>query len=581
MFFSEQESSRHNRLNRKGSALSVAKEEITPELAAMVVRQYLLPMFERDSAEKFLPGLGSEKSLEAVSGTVYAELKETDRLMTELTEARQELSEVSQNLKDAEQERQGVLAELDNLKHEYYEVTSEIESLQKEFQDSLCTQQLTDLKLSFLGNQLYEYKRLYSLSEAENKQFTNDLHEEKALNDKRRNTAAELEHGNELLRMENDIMAERLKELYKEFDNITGRRIVEDKLCDETEVLAYSLRELASYCADLSHQLTKAMNERDELKLQQQDIEKLAEEVKVVRDKLVNTSKEAITKLQKEYNQVIEQREEYKNKLNNLEKFITKLNDNYKTMRQKLKQWKQRGARENEIRQCINCTRAFLETENYNWSCKRHNTKFHEETQIYWCCGKKGREAEGCVISKHEAREDDEDDKDKEEDLLGFNYALCTSCREIGHKAHECPKDPNIRSASDPTEDMDRIEEIKARKKANINNIEVSQKLMGILEMRLGPYGFGDGEVSSLNSFEQEDEESGPVPEPFKDINSIKSNLGQAEKANRVSLESILTKEEKELRRRNRSLRGSTSGIIEEGSRQEVNVVGSQESLNP
>lgn len=320
--------------------------QITPEIAAMVVRQYLLPMFESDSMGKGgrnmffgLPGMSDiNKPLEVVSGTVYGELKLADQLMNQLTSARKEMDTVGQNLKDAEQERKSVLAELENVKKQYLSVIGEIENCQYQFQDTLCAQQQSDLKLSFMNNQLSEYKQLYALNEAENKQFTVDLHEEKALNDKRRNTAAELEHGNQLLRMENDIMSERLGGLYQELDKLSQRRFIEDKLIDETDILVHCLRNLAEFCNGLSLNLISAMNQRDELKIQHTDIEALTEEIKNLRDKLVSRSKEARNSIEKEYNQVVEQREEYKSRLSKLEKAYKDMSESYEKLRQKLKQ---------------------------------------------------------------------------------------------------------------------------------------------------------------------------------------------------------------------------------------------------
>lgn len=34
---------------------------------------------------------------------------------------------------------------------------------------------------------------------------------------------------------------------------------------------------------------------------------------------------------------------------------------------------------------------------------------------MWWCCGKKSKDAPGCIISKHIAKEDDEDIKDEDE----------------------------------------------------------------------------------------------------------------------------------------------------------------------
>lgn len=44
----------------------------------------------------------------------------------------------------------------------------------------------------------------------------------------------------------------------------------------------------------------------------------------------------------------------------------------------------------------------------------------------------------------------------------------CTCCKDIGHMAEECPKDPNIRQAYDPDEEEDRLNQ----------NMKLSKKLL-------------------------------------------------------------------------------------------------------
>ena len=317
---------------------------VTPEIAAIVVRQYLLPMFESDTSSKqknsILNSLSEDlhRPLEAISGTVYGELKLADSLMAQLTAAREEIDKVTQSLKFAEQERQCVYAELENIKKNFTVVTSDIDINNSEFQDSIKAQQNSDLKLSFMNNQLSEYKRMYNECETENKHLTTALHEEKALNDKRKNTATELENGNELLKMENDIMAERLGGLYDELDKLPNRRYVEEKLGEEVEILIKSLKNLSEFCNELTTSLQFSMNNRDELKMQYQEIELLTDEIKGQRDKLQTASREHIGKLQKELSGTVEQREEYRSKLSKLEKTYKDLSESYDKMRQKLKQ---------------------------------------------------------------------------------------------------------------------------------------------------------------------------------------------------------------------------------------------------
>jgi hypothetical protein len=58
---------------------------------------------------------------------------------------------------------------------------------------------------------------------------------------------------------------------------------------------------------------------------------------------------------------------------------------------------------------------------------------------MWWCCGKNTKEALGCKFSKHESKEDDEDeggdpDGNKEGEQKQLKNIRCNCCKEIGHK---------------------------------------------------------------------------------------------------------------------------------------------------
>ena len=64
---------------------------------------------------------------------------------------------------------------------------------------------------------------------------------------------------------------------------------------------------------------------------------------------------------------------------------------------------------------CKKCGKEYLEKENYNWSCRTHQSDWGGE--MWWCCGKTEKESLGCKFSKHESKEDDEDEGDAEDKL--------------------------------------------------------------------------------------------------------------------------------------------------------------------
>jgi hypothetical protein len=54
---------------------------------------------------------------------------------------------------------------------------------------------------------------------------------------------------------------------------------------------------------------------------------------------------------------------------------------------------------------CKICGRQYTEIHNMNWSCNTHSGLWGGE--MWWCCGKKQREAKGCKFSKHTIQSDD------------------------------------------------------------------------------------------------------------------------------------------------------------------------------
>ena len=62
------------------------------------------------------------------------------------------------------------------------------------------------------------------------------------------------------------------------------------------------------------------------------------------------------------------------------------------------------------IKVCKNCAKEFLEKENFNWSCRTHKSSFGGE--MWWCCGKRGQNTPGCKFSKHEVKNEEDEDEE-------------------------------------------------------------------------------------------------------------------------------------------------------------------------
>ena len=96
----------------------------------------------------------------------------------------------------------------------------------------------------------------------------------------------------------------------------------------------------------------------------------------------------------------------------------------------------------------------FFESENFNWSWRTHTTEY---SIMWWCCGKTNKEAPGCTMSKHESREDEEDDATIEEKDSKLKQQRWMWCKERGHTIANWTRDPNFRFGEEVGEEYKRI----------------------------------------------------------------------------------------------------------------------------
>jgi hypothetical protein len=59
------------------------------------------------------------------------------------------------------------------------------------------------------------------------------------------------------------------------------------------------------------------------------------------------------------------------------------------------------------MKTCKQCTNEYNEKENFNWSCRVHQSEWGGE--MWWCCGKRIKDAPGCKFNKHVSKEDEHD----------------------------------------------------------------------------------------------------------------------------------------------------------------------------
>ena len=145
--------------------------------------------------------------------------------------------------------------------------------------------------------------------------------------------------------------------------------------------------------------------------------------------------------------EALTENEKHVNQINKSEKEIKLLREYQDKLKQHLKKKINKGKMvDNGIRQCKNCLKEFSEKENYNWSCRVHQSEWGGE--MWWCCGKRDKDHPGCKFSKHETKEDDVLPDDNGH-IKNLKNTKCTACRDMGHSIEYCYKDPNFKTMQD------------------------------------------------------------------------------------------------------------------------------------
>jgi len=173
---------------------------VTPELAAKVVRDYLLPLFERtkrsdlNRSRQTVFGLesltwddtadtsASEEYVE-LEGGMYAELKLSEQMYEEVSKTRIELEVLRRRLKEAEQKKESSEWELKRALQQGHEQQNALKLALHECSENLREVQGLHLEKDLLSQQLAQSQTQRELLERKCKDYVSILHEERAKSD--------------------------------------------------------------------------------------------------------------------------------------------------------------------------------------------------------------------------------------------------------------------------------------------------------------------------------------------------------------------------------------------------------------
>jgi hypothetical protein len=172
--------------NRQGNS----KLSVDPELAAAVVKSYLLPMFEaksRTSSSKVRPfRMKTEENPESrgkTVDTVYSDLKLNEQLMEEMEDLKKQVGITTQQSKDAMQKLLSSEEAFYKLKEDAEKQEINIEFLSFQNSQQFKMAQRLEIKSGLIIEQLDKYRKLYQESLAREEELIQKLDKVRSEND--------------------------------------------------------------------------------------------------------------------------------------------------------------------------------------------------------------------------------------------------------------------------------------------------------------------------------------------------------------------------------------------------------------
>lgn len=413
----------HTHLSKLRSLRHSSRLQITPQLAAEVVKDYLLPLFETETRHETDKLRGETFGLNNQGDTILSELRLSSRLLTELKEIQGELERARKELTLAKASEQTAVMDLMRYQAELVEEKTKIRFLTTVQSEKVRS---TQHNAVYLSSQLRQAQTSLSEEELKSKRFSTLLQEERGKSDKLRNRTIELEYTNSLLRMENDIMGDKLKGLYQAMEGLVQGKGEAERVKGELEWWKEAGKELGELMDQLTSELNSCLLELDSLRSDNSHILHQRQESIDEKMRLARTAKDRIQSLHRDLQIQEDENAKLKLEAEKMEKRMQDLTIEFGKLRTKMTQYKQRRKAygEAEERICRHCQKVYIESENYNWSCRIHQSEYGED--MWWCCGQPAKEAPGCRISKHESKDDEEDEEDLEKKVQRRAMQKCS-----------------------------------------------------------------------------------------------------------------------------------------------------------
>eukprot|EP00397_Hematodinium_sp_SG-2012_P015771 GEMP01016069.1.p1 GENE.GEMP01016069.1~~GEMP01016069.1.p1 ORF type:complete len:695 (+),score=235.98 GEMP01016069.1:167-2251(+) len=439
---------------------------VPPAVAKEVIQNYLLPLFER----KGIPIPGRPPSVTAGKENNMSflhELRLSDQLLVELGKTKKKSLETLDNLKKSEKLQVHLKKDMGELISNSQNVILELKMLR--FQESNVQVKTRSLERACAELQAKLKQQMETLNEQkkENYRLSRRLFEEERQVERLSQVVAQNQNASSLSKLTNDVLAEQVKNLHSAVTTLSDLDSLQSQLV--TNRVEFSERMNNDHATKEYAEITLArmVDERNYIDTVKREL--LTNEQWLVSEhaRLTNELEEQKTRGQADLMALFDEKECLRKERDKIEKKLKDVGENRDKLKQKMKKYRARRTRfdHQESKTCKKCGKDYGEADNFNWSCRTHQSDFGGE--MWWCCGKLGKGAIGCKFAKHESKEDD-DDLDEQErkekaerDIVMRNLNVrCYSCAEVGHKSRDCTRDPNLRTNYQQSKELSRISQL-------------------------------------------------------------------------------------------------------------------------
>jgi predicted nuclease with TOPRIM domain len=472
-------------------------DKVMPAVAASIIKDYVLPLFEADCRKQTLIRRSSEKGLtrkfsngEGNSGTLYAEMKLSDKLGEHLTDLRMQNAELIKQLNEQTQVKESCKKEVDHLR-------SQVNALQTGLQTSFnfteeLQSQLQSLQLnsSVLTNELKEL-RVQHKSEVKKNLLLNEKYIAVLGNYNEVNYShVMILQEKKLLQIQFEIVTTSMRNLKQIMTDVQTYKTGFDKVFLEKSLIVKDFDRQKDWIDFLCKEYERIFNLRKVEQMNLSLMDTMLTDVSGQREKALKFLIKKNEQLSTTLNSELKENADLVNKLKEITKKYEALSGEFRTL------WRTHTNVKKTVRgefdRCKRCDRMYREIDNFNWSCRVHTSSF----DAFWLCCGASKQAPGCSTSKHQPMD--------EIDKLNLGGAgtkeivreRCVNCKQFGHEAASCSKDPNSLAGLG----------LHSTKDKPLRSCTLTADSLRLLRSKLGDYGMTKDDLGSpSNSSEGSD----------------------------------------------------------------------------